>query len=262
MGKIQHLHTLLFKDEDLRMQIREHKYGLNKRKMDQLVKWLTSKGPGSDIQIKSSEGSILTFIFKSQNLVIQQYPEDQFGPKEVVLRHLLQQQSGKVKEAGDAGPQYNLSDYITCIKEIVPEYQAIILEKVVPLNELFSAGESEGADAQQKKLIEFVRKNGPKIHFDIARAIHGLYEKGLTQNDVRLDNVGIKNGNFVLFDYNAAKPASEVTINEDLRILAGSLTSKGYTDIKGYKSYMDILASAQGDVLSDKIEYLTSLTIS
>ena len=122
----------------------------------------------------------------------------------------------------------------------------------MPLNALFSG---DGAD---EKLSDFVRRNAKKIIFDITNAIEGLYQNNLAQGDARLDNVGIKNGKFVLFDYDVFSPANKHTVKRDLSMLSGSLLGHG---VKTPLSYVELLDSTEGESLEEKLKNLASLQI-
>jgi hypothetical protein len=58
---------------------------------------------------------------------------------------------------------------------------------------------------QNERYLWIVQDNIEKFLWDILRGIVGLHVLGYLHNDVSLDNIGIRDGCFVLFDYNMSK---------------------------------------------------------
>ena len=71
------------------------------------------------------------------------------------------------------------------------------------------------------------RCNANKIAFDISQAIHKLAAAGVVQGDVSLDNIGIKNGKFVLFDFDKASRATPEKVDKDNSDLFKSISQRG-----------------------------------
>lgn len=53
--------------------------------------------------------------------------------------------------------------------------------------------------------LDWIRKNWIKFFWDILRAIIGMHLCGFHHGDVSLDNIGVRSGHFVLYDYNLSR---------------------------------------------------------
>ena len=106
--------------------------------------------------------------------------------------------------------EYDLFDFIPRIKNYIEPSNLIIWEKILPLNAL--------DNSRMKELIE---KNIIKLLWDIAKALHGLHINNIYHGDARIDNIGIKNENFILFDFDGSKKVDSL----DTQIM-----SKDYRD--------------------------------
>ena len=51
-------------------------------------------------------------------------------------------------------------------------------------------------------------KNIVKFFWDIGKALHGLHSNMICHGDSRVDNIGIRNGRFVLFDFDGSSKQS------------------------------------------------------
>lgn len=70
--------------------------------------------------------------------------------------------------------------------------------------------------------IEIYMNNTEKFYWDILRAITYINICGYEHNDVSMDNIGIRNGNFILFDYDMSKKSNDL-FTEDLYKLFRSI---------------------------------------
>ena len=90
--------------------------------------------------------------------------------------------------------RYDLSNLIPLIKNYIEPENIIVWEKIEPLNLL------------QKDIMKMLIENNiVKLLWDIGRALYGLHQNDIIHGDARIDNIGIKNNNFVLFDFDASK---------------------------------------------------------
>ena len=88
---------------------------------------------------------------------------------------------------------YDLTDYLVKFEFYVRTDKIIAWKKIFTLNSL---------SEDEKK--EFIRINLFKIIWDIGKALYGLHVMNIIHNDARIDNVGIQNGKFVLFDFDGS----------------------------------------------------------
>jgi len=83
---------------------------------------------------------------------------------------------------------YDISAYIVPIHKANFEENLIIWEKVKPLSALTN-------------ISKFIEKNIIKLLWDIGKSLYALHSKGWVHNDCRIDNIGINQNNFILYDF-------------------------------------------------------------
>ena len=103
---------------------------------------------------------------------------------------------------------YNLSEYIPRVHNV--NGNCIVWERITSLN---SYSKSE--------ITSIIEKNILKLLWDIGKALTGLHKNGIFHGDARIDNIGIKGDNFVLFDFDSSKKS--YTFRNDFSIFAQSL---------------------------------------
>jgi len=86
--------------------------------------------------------------------------------------------------------QYDVTDHLTMMTDHFPTLQTIVWERIKPLHDL----PTNTIKPQINQLI-----------WDLVKALYGLHACGYSHGDSRYDNIGLKNGKFVLFDYNLSK---------------------------------------------------------
>lgn len=100
-------------------------------------------------------------------------------------------------------------------------------------------------------VITCIRKNWIKFFWDIFRGIFGMHVCGFHHGDVSLDNIGIRDGTFVLYDYNLSRAnryASE-DLQRDIYTLFRSLRWRISRDILTHREMC----------LLDTLRYIQSL---
>jgi hypothetical protein len=111
---------------------------------------------------------------------------------------------------------------LALIEYVDPDLRVAVIEKIDALNSNFNMS-SVYPDRSKRsfgEFEEFVQDRRGDIESDIRTAVLGLADLDVSQGDTRMDNVGIKNGKFALFDYNAAGPAD---VERDKKTFMGSL---------------------------------------
>jgi len=76
---------------------------------------------------------------------------------------------------------------------------------------------------QDENYLWNVQQNIEKFLWDILRGLVGMHVLGYLHNDPTVDNIGIRDGHFVLFDYNMSKPVTGVDSTSDFYKLIRSL---------------------------------------
>jgi hypothetical protein len=108
---------------------------------------------------------------------------------------------------------YRLSDFHSRMESHDVGKQSITWHRIFCLNQIQDVGVRIG----------LIRENRNRFLWDIFRAIFGLHEHGIAHGDVSLDNIGIRQGKFVLYDYNLSQQATEERKNRDVHSLFRSL---------------------------------------
>jgi hypothetical protein len=94
---------------------------------------------------------------------------------------------------------YTLKNYIAEAKSFQECSRIITWQRIECLNEL-----------DPNVRVQFIEQYIEKLLWDILKAIVGLNLSGYVHNDVSLDNIGIYNGTFILYDYNMSKRGSDM----------------------------------------------------
>lgn len=113
--------------------------------------------------------------YTTYNIIIQ----NGFGKfKNILFKHRL---------------HYETFNYIVPLIYYFHKENIITWKKISPLN-MLSYGLSK----------QFLKKNSLKICYDISKALIALRKNNIFHNDTVLDNIGIYNGNFILFDFDGS----------------------------------------------------------
>lgn len=156
--------------------------------------------------------------------------------------------------------EYNPFTYIPPVLEYDISRQIIVWTLIKPLNLNPSVLLSE----------QFLNTNYLKICYDISKALYALKLIGVIHNDTRLDNVGILDGNFVLFDFDGAgAPESKCKdYIDDYRDLLTSFKFYGAVLPEEMKSFTGIYSLVEivqklglRDTLNSSLDYLENLDI-
>jgi tRNA A-37 threonylcarbamoyl transferase component Bud32 len=107
---------------------------------------------------------------------------------------------------------YKLDDYTVKAHGFYPDLQTIAWEKITPLNQISP---------------DKISENLNQLIWDLGKALNGLHNLGYLHRDCRYDNIGIKNGKFILFDYNLSRKMTQNDQkSDDYKALSESLASK------------------------------------
>ena len=170
-------------------------------------------------------------------------------PKNIVYSIVFQKGFGKDKKVlFKYTLTYNTFDYIVsyvcCFRNI------IVWRKIVPLNTL-SYGLSR----------EFLEKNFLKLWYYVCKALLALRKNNIFHNDTVLDNIGIYNENFILFDFDGS---NNYSYGCDYTRLKKSFHFYGIEikeEIKGIHSVILYVSKKKNISLLDSFDFLESLKI-
>jgi hypothetical protein len=173
-----------------------------------------------NITVSDSSGTVLTLIPNDANFVLQYY-KYQLNFERV--RDDLQ----KLRSEDNSGRARVLA--------IDEPNRIIAVERVAALNMIVHQPNQSKEEAA-RQTDELIRQNANQVFVDIRDAIVKFAADGLSQGDTRLDNVGVRNGKFVLFDYNGVGKVSVQTLRRDFRTLIESFDAKGAKLDQRYRS--------------------------
>ena len=154
---------------------------------------------------------------------------------------------------------YDMFDYIPKIIGNIDDCNTIKWELITPLNSYSNLDK-----------YSIITNNIVKILWDIGKAIEGLHANGIYHGDSRIDNIGIKNGKFVLFDFDGSRKClpSDKHIRKDFSDFVRSIEfnvnyekgNKPYDNLKEFVPFPDhyFLESL---IEKNSIEFLDSLEI-
>ena len=169
-----------------------------------------------------------------------------FGPRKVVIL--------------DRFLEYNPFSYIPSIHKHDLPSNTIIWTLITPLN----------SNPSLLLSTSFLLKNYLKICYDISKALYALKLIGIIHNDTRLDNIGIKAQNFVLFDFDGSGTPLEKCKDyiDDYNDLLASfkfydvVLPEEMKRFTGINSLIEIVKElGLTDSLNNSLDYLESLNI-
>lgn len=177
-----------------------------------------------NIEIKTSNGLSHVFMYKNPeiNYVYQyfKYPTTVNRIKEIFNSINFNINKKFLKYSY----KYNILNNLSNIKDI-NNTNIIIWEKINCLNFL-----------ENENKINIILNNIIKFFWDIGKALYGLHINNILHNDARIDNIGIKNNNFKIFDFDGTN-ITYTNFDKDIYDLKKSLEfnlGKEYNKIKKY----------------------------
>lgn len=118
--------------------------------------------------------------------------------------------------------EYNIFTTIPEFLAYIPEMNTVLWNKIIPLNSMNS-----------DHIRVLVNGNKYKFLWDIGKSLFALHTRNILHNDCRLDNIGIQNGHFVLFDFDGSgSPSSKgKQLGQDFLDLKNSLEYHNLDDV-------------------------------
>lgn len=171
--------------------------------------------PFNELKLTTSGGLSLTIIPSLGNVVYQCFKPNTFKNIYLAYQHTQKDQE-------------KLTQRIAMIQRVEPKLNMAIIDRIIPLNEIFAMFDDNEPNKKPKAaLVKYIRANANKLAWDISNAIAELAKVGIVQGDVSIDNIGIKNDQFVLFDFDKAREQSKELIEKDQTDLFTSISKRG-----------------------------------
>lgn len=160
---------------------------------DTMATVLDKMGYVENLDVKVSNGLSFVFISDEKNNVYQYFTHPNVARRIFdIVNRIWKNRLIKI-DFHYSSLRYNLYEHISQFVSYIPD-NIIIWKKHLCLN-------SFGSD----KLIKIIKDNYYKLLWDISKCLCGLHINKILHGDARLDNIGIINDRFVLFDFDGAK---------------------------------------------------------
>jgi hypothetical protein len=188
------------------------------------------------LEYKSSNGLSFVFISKDIDTVFQYYLNKNTCNKiKNIFYHIIGMTTQINKKIYFKKNIYNLNfNLLDYLSNFIgqKEDNIIIWEKIDCLNSF-----------PKDILSNIILNNITKILWDISKCLYGLHFNLILHGDPRVDNIGIRNGNFVLFDFdNSSMDSSISSYRKDnwdfLKSLEFNVGKKHFENIKSNHPYI------------------------
>ena len=205
------------------------------------------------LKYKSSNGLSFVFISEDIDIVLQYYLNKNTCIKIINIFNFIRMTSNINKkiyfEKNIYNLNFNLIDFLSYFIDH-KEDNIIVWEKIVCLNSF-----------SKEKLVNIILNNITKILWDISKCLYGLHFNLIIHGDPSIDNIGIRNGNFVLFDFDNSsmnnKNFSDRKDNWDfLKSLDFNIGKKKFEIIKCEHPYI----TDSDFIINNMLEYLCNIS--
>lgn len=154
------------------------------------------------LEYKSSNGLSFVFISEENNNVFQYYIYKSVCIKiknifDTLLTHSLINKKIYFSKV-IYNLNFNIYNFLANFIEYKKEDNIIVWEKHTCLNSF-----------SENVLTNILVNNIVKILWDISKGLYGLHFNLILHGDARIDNIAIKNNNFVLFDFDSSNMSNE-----------------------------------------------------
>jgi hypothetical protein len=168
-----------------------------------LNKIIKNIGNIKTLEYKSSNGLSFVFISEENSNVFQYYKYENTCIKIKNIFGALLRCSLINKKIYFTKVIYNLNfnicDFLANFIEYINQDNIIVWQKHTCLNSF-----------SKDVLTDILINNIVKILWDISKGLYGLHFNLILHGDARIDNIAIKNNNFVLFDFDSSNMGNEI----------------------------------------------------
>lgn len=167
---------------------------------DILNKAISHIGNVKNLEYKSSNGSSFVFISTEKNIAVQYYNNQQIHEKiKNIFDVINKPENSHINKTIYFNDKmyilnFELKKHLSNFIEHKKQDNIIIWEKHVCLNSY-----------TKDMLVKILTNNIPKFIWDISKGIYGLHYLFILHGDPSIDNIAIRDGKFILFDYDSSK---------------------------------------------------------
>lgn len=210
---------------------------------DIFFKVLKKLGDVKSIEVKSSNGSSFVILSDEKENVYQIFKYDKIAKKIFnIFNYLSKNKYHKIKFECNFMYEYNLFDYLANLVSYIPE-NTIAWKKHICLNSF-----------DKEKIKEIICNNITKLLWDIGICLYILHNIGVRHGDARIDNIGISNNKFILFDYDGSEMINDIYKNyKDLSDFIKSIKFNSDNKWKSIVKYIPLDSPSLYDFLDDII---------
>lgn len=164
---------------------------------DTMITVLDKMGYVNDLDVKVSNGMSFIFVSGERKNVYQYFTHASMAKRIFDIMNILWKNKNIKIDFYFSNIRYNLYDYIAQFVSYIPD-NIIVWKKHLCLN-------SFGRD----KIVKIINDNYFKLIWDISKCLYGLHVNNILHGDARIDNIGILNDKFILFDFDGSKVVTE-----------------------------------------------------
>jgi RIO-like serine/threonine protein kinase len=166
--------------------------------------------PEAPIKITSSSGSSIVFLSNESPVVVQIFSDRKLCDRVFTVINSVMHKVCKVPINSAVTEEYTIDDYIVPFELYFPDNNIIMWRRIQTMNSLDDIG-------------KYIVKNYWKFVWDLSHGLQCIHSSGFVHGDCSIDNIGVYNGHFVLFDFDMAKPVTPEGINKDYDTLNKSI---------------------------------------
>jgi hypothetical protein len=160
-------------------------------------------GSVKTLEYKSSNGLSFVFISEEKKDVFQYYVSQNVCNKITNIFNLISRENLINKKIFFNKTVFNLNfnlfNHLSKMIDVKQEDNIIIWEKHLCLNSF-----------SKESLTKILVNNITKFLWDISKALYGLHYHSILHGDARIDNIGIRNNTFILFDFDGSNMGNEI----------------------------------------------------
>lgn len=205
------------------------------------------------LEYKSSNGLSFVFISEDIDTVLQYYLNKNTCIKIINIFNFISKASNINKKIHFKKNIYNLDfNLLNFLSNFIDykEDNIVIWEKIVCLNSF-----------PKEVLVNIILNNITKMLWDISKCLYGLHCNSILHGDPRIDNIGIRSGNFVLFDFdNSNMDIKSFSYRKDnwdfLKSLKFNIGEKNFDNIETNHPYI----TDSDFIINDMLEHIASVS--